>query len=183
MLTSLNKYFFQSSHQTILTLSASYYQTKLNTFSEFISNITGTLKELLPNSTTHFSRHQAILTFSESWQTILNTFPELQSNNAEIFRELLANNTTHFSRIYIKQYWHFHRVPSKLNYSKKFFRVHITQYWQFQCYCQTILTYSELILNSIQTFTELLPNSSKHFFESFSGNLNRQKILKEKIPK
>ena len=97
-----------------------------------MSNITGTLKELLPNNTTHFSRHQAILTFSESyWQTILHTFPELTSNNNDIFRELLGNNT-HFFRVYIKQYWHFHRVPSKLNYSKSFFRVHITQYWQFQ---------------------------------------------------
>ena len=40
-----------------------YYQTKENTFSEFMSNITSTLKELLPNNTTHFSRHQAIQHF------------------------------------------------------------------------------------------------------------------------
>ena len=45
-----------------------------------------------------------------------------------------------------------------------------------------MLTYLELISNSIHTFTELLPNTSKHFFESFSGHLNRKKILKEKIP-
>ena len=78
----------------------SYYTTRVNTFSEFISNITGTLRELLANNTTHFSRHQAILTFSESYcQTILHTFPELTSNNTDIFR-----------------------VPSKLNYSKKFFQ-------------------------------------------------------------
>ena len=49
-------------------------------------------------------------------------------------------------------------------------------------YYQTILTYLELISNSIHTFTELLPNSSKHFFESFNGQLNRKKILKEKTP-
>ena len=47
-------------------------------------------------------------------------------------------------------------------------------------YCQKILTYLELISNSIHTFTELIPNSSKHFFGSFNGHLNRQKILKEK---
>ena len=52
-----------------------------------------------------------------------------------------------------------------------------------ESYYQTILTYFELISNNIQTFTEFLPNSSKHFFESFSGHLNREKILKEKIPK
>ena len=70
-----------------------------------MSNITGTLRKLLPNNTTHLSRHQAILTFSESyWQTILHTFPELTSNNTDIFRELQANNTTYFSRVYIKQY-------------------------------------------------------------------------------
>ena len=50
-------------------------------------------------------------------------------------------------------------------------------------YYQTILTYSELISNSIHTFTELLPNNSKHFFESLNGQLNRKKILKQKIPK
>ena len=47
-------------------------------------------------------------------------------------------------------------------------------------YYQTILTYLELISNSIHTFTELIPNSSKHFFGSFNGHLNRQKILEEK---
>ena len=52
-----------------------------------------------------------------------------------------------------------------------------------ESYYQTIFTYLELISNSIHTFTELLPNSSEHFFESFNGHLNRQKILKEKIPK
>ena len=50
-------------------------------------------------------------------------------------------------------------------------------------YYQTILTYLELISNSIYTFTELLPNNSKPYFEGFNGHLSRQKILKEKIPK
>ena len=125
------------------TLSERYYQTKVNKFSEFILKITGTLRkllqqyyilfqissntdifqELLPNNTTHFSRHQAILTFSESyWQTILHNFPELTSNNNDIFTELLASNTTHFSRVYVKQYWHFQSIPSKLNCSKKNFQ-------------------------------------------------------------
>ena len=69
-------------------LTIGYYQTRVNTFLEFISNITDIFRELLPNNTTHFSRHQWILAF---------------------FRELLANNTTKFSkfRINIKQCWHF----------------------------------------------------------------------------
>ena len=52
-----------------------------------------------------------------------------------------------------------------------------------ESYNQTILTYLELISNSIHIFTELLPNSSKPFFESFNGRLNRQKLLEEKIAK
>ena len=134
---------FQSSCQTIFTLSESYYQTTVYIFSEFISNITDTFRELLPNNTTHFSRHQTILTFPESywqtiihfsrtyikqyehfqsyWQIILHTFPEFILNNTDIFRELLANNTINFSRfhIIIKQYWHFQRVTTK-------------QYWLIQ---------------------------------------------------
>ena len=34
---------------------------------DFISNNTDTLMELLPNNTTHFSRHQTKLIFSESY--------------------------------------------------------------------------------------------------------------------
>ena len=42
--------------------------------SDFVSNNTDTLMELLPNNTTHFSRHQTMLTFSESyWETILQS--------------------------------------------------------------------------------------------------------------
>ena len=48
-----------------------------------------------------------------------------------------------------------------------------------ESYCQTIFTYSELISNSIHTFPELLPNNSKHFFDSLTGHLNRQTILKQ----
>ena len=40
------------------------------------SNYAEIFKELLANKTTHFSKHQTILTFSESyWLTILCTFP------------------------------------------------------------------------------------------------------------
>ena len=53
----------------------------------------------------------------------------------------------------------------------------------FREYYQTILTYLELISNSTHTLTKLIPNNSKHFFESFNGHLNRQKILKEKNSK
>ena len=52
-----------------------------------------------------------------------------------------------------------------------------------ESYYQTILTYSELISNSIRTFTELLSNNSKQFFESLNRHLNKEKILKQKIPK
>ena len=93
------------SYQAVLGLSKSYYQTRVNTFSVFISNITDTFRELLPNNTTHISKHQTILTFSESyWQTI-QTFPDFisLSNNTDIFRELLSNNTAHLFVVYIKQ--------------------------------------------------------------------------------
>ena len=56
------------------------------------SSNTEIFKELLSNNTTHFSRHEAILTFSKSYlQTILHTFPEFISNNTDIFREFLPN--------------------------------------------------------------------------------------------
>ena len=126
MLTSSNYTLFQGSYQTILTLSESSYQTRVNTFSEFISNITSTtpkqhytlfqtwsnpdiFRELLSNNTIHFSRAyiKQYWHFQSYGQTILHTFPKLTSNNTDIFRELLANSTTHFS---------------KLNYPKKFFQ-------------------------------------------------------------
>ena len=101
---------------------------KLNTFSEFISNnthnfrellsnksrhifrvhITGTLKELLPNNITPFSRHETILAFSGTYW---------QKNNA------------HFSRAYTKQ-WHFQRVTGNWHFSK--FHIIIKQHWHFQ---------------------------------------------------
>ena len=79
----------------------------IHTVSEFITNNTHTFKELLQNNTTRFSKHQAILPFSESyWQTIQQTFPDFisLSNNTDIFIELIASNTTHFSRVHITQF-------------------------------------------------------------------------------
>ena len=111
------------------------------------------------------SSYQTILIFSESYwtilQTILYTFPELASKNTDIFR-----------------------VPFKLNYSTNFLQssYHTILIFSENNY-QTILTYSELISNSIHTFIEFLANNSKHFFESFNEHLDRQKILKQKIPK
>ena len=137
-----------------------------------------------PNNTTHFQTSSNTDKQYCYWQTILHTFPELISNSTAIFRELMENNTTHFSRVYTKQYWNFQRVLSKSNYSKKFFQSsYHTILALSENYYQTILTYLELISNSIHTFTGLLPNSSKHFFESFNGHSNRQKLFKEKIPK
>ena len=88
----------------------------------------------------------------------------------------LANNTTNLSRfhIIIKQYWCFQKVTGKQYHTLLEFS---------ESYYQTILTYSELISNSIRTFTELLSNNSKQFFESLNRHLNKEKILKQKIPK
>ena len=104
MLTSSNTFSEFTSNNTH-TCRELLSNKEKHIFPEFISNITGTLRELFPNNTKHFSRHQAILKFSESYvQTILHTFSELTLNNTDISRELLANNTTHFSRVYTKQY-------------------------------------------------------------------------------
>ena len=91
--------------------------------SDLISNNTDTFMDLLSNNTTHFSRHQTILTFSESssmlnysknlfqssyhtimtlsesyYQTIL-TYSGLRSNSIHIFTELLRINSKHFLEI------------------------------------------------------------------------------------
>ena len=125
MLTSSNETLFQSPCQTILTLSELLPNKSKQIFRVHIkhywhfedvtpkqyytlfqtSSNSDIFKELLSRNTKHFSRHQAILKFLESyWQTILYIFPELTSNNTDIFRELMANKTTHFSIVYIKQY-------------------------------------------------------------------------------
>ena len=122
-----------------------------------ITNITGTFRELVPNNTKYFSKHQTILTFAESyWQTILHIFPNIKkywhfqwvtvkqyytlfqtSRNIDIFRESIPNSTTHFSKH--KQYWYFPRVTAK------------------QCY-----TLSQTPRNT-DIFRELLPNNTTHF--------------------
>ena len=124
-----------------MTLSGSYSR-KLQTFPDIkqywhFQRVTGKQYNKL------FQRlHLKTLTFSERyWQTILQTFSDFisLSTNRNIFRELLANNTTNFFRFYIKQYWHFQRIPLKLNNSKNFF--------------------SEFISHNTDTFRELLPNN------------------------
>ena len=84
-------------------LNIGYYQTRVNTFLEFISNNADTFKELLTNNTTHFCRHQSILTFSKSyWQTILQTFPDFisLSNNTDISRVTGKQYDTIFQSLY-----------------------------------------------------------------------------------
>ena len=76
------------------------------------------------------------------------------------------------------------RVPSKLNYSKNFFPEFLSQNTNT---LRKILSHNTdlfraRISNSIHNLTELLPNNSEHFFENFKGHLNRQNILKLKIP-
>ena len=130
--------------------------------------------------------YQTIMIFSESyWQTVLPTFQIFYHYQTTLtFSELLANNTTHFPRVYINQYWHFERVPSKLTNSKNFSQSsYHTILVLSESYYQTILTCSELKSNSIYTFVQLLSNNSKHFFENLNGHLNGKKILKQNIPK
>ena len=104
MLTSSNYTFSEFTSNNTHTFQVLLPNKSKHTFKAHI-NITGTLRELLSNNTTRFPRHQAILTFSESYEPItMHTFPEFTSNNADIFRELLANSTKHISRVYIKQY-------------------------------------------------------------------------------
>ena len=99
----IHSHLFIHSHKDGFTIG--YYQTRVNTFSEFISNITDSFRELLPNDTTHFSRHQIIVKFSESYcQTIPHTFLKLTSNTTDIFKDLLTSNTARFCRVHIKQY-------------------------------------------------------------------------------
>ena len=108
-----------------------------------------TFRQLLPTIANIFQiSYQTILTLLCSYsQTILHTFPG------------------------IKQYWHFQRVPSKLNYSKYCFQSTChTLMTLSESYCQIMLTYSEFMSNSIHPLTELLPNNSKHFFESLNGH-------------
>ena len=76
------------------------------------------------------------------------------------------------------------RVPTKLNYYKNFFPEFISQNTNT---LRKVLSHNTdlfraQISNSIHTLTELLPNNSEHFFESFNEHLNRQNILKLKIP-
>ena len=77
MLTSSNWSLFQSLYQTILIISESYYQTRVDSFSEFLPKILHTFPDIKQNW--HFqsvagkqyytlfeSLYQAILTVSES---------------------------------------------------------------------------------------------------------------------
>ena len=81
--------------------------------------------------------------------------------------------TTHFSRVYIKQYWHFQRVPSKLNHRKNL----------FQSRYHTIMTLSECLIDLFKTHIKqhshfhrvITKQNIKHFFESLNVHLNRQK--------
>ena len=114
---------FQKLDQTTLTFSESYWQTKLQTFSDFISlsNNTDIFREVLTNNTTNFSRFYIIIKqywhFQSYWQAILQTFQswgnttltlsksyyqtiltysELISNGIHNITELLPNNGKYF---------------------------------------------------------------------------------------
>ena len=122
--------------------------------------------------------YQTILTLLWSYcETILHTFPDIKQY--WLFQRVVGKQ---YERGYIKQYWHFQGILSKLNYSKNFFQgtCHTIMILSGSYY-QTILTYLELISNSIHTSTELLPNIVNTFYETLNGHLNRQKFLKRRI--
>ena len=128
---------------------------RLKTFSEFTSNNTHTFRELLPNKSKHIFRvhikhywHFEKVTpkqyytlfqtsintdiFESYSQTILYTFPDIKQY-WNFQRVTGKQYYTLFQSSSIKQYLHFQRAPSKLNYSRKF----------FQSSYHTILTLSE----------------------------------------
>ena len=134
----------------------------------------------------HFqSSYKTLLKLSGSYsKKISHAFLQLTSSTTDILRELLVENTRYCSRVYIKQYWHFKRLPSKLNYNKNFFPEFILQNTSNlrKLLSQSIDLFRARISNSFHTLTDLLPNNSEHFFGSFNEHLNRQNILKLKIP-
>ena len=111
-----------------------------------------------------------MLTLSGNYSKKHHTFLELTSSTTDIFRELLVKNTTQCSRVYIKQYWHFQKVPSKLNYSKNFFPEFTSQNTNTlkKLLSHNINLFRARISNSIHTWTELLPNNSEHFLVSMN---------------
>ena len=115
----------------------------------------------------HFqSSCKTLLTLSGSYSKKMpHTFQQLTSNTTDILRELLVQNTTHCSRVYVKQYWHFKRVPSKLSYSKNLFPEFISHNISTlrKLLSHNIDLFRARIWKSIHTLTELLPNNSEHF--------------------
>ena len=111
-----------------------------------------------------------MLTLSGNYSKKHHTFLELTSSTTDIFRELLVKNTTQCSRVYIKQYWHFQKVPSQLNYSKNFFPEFTSQNTNTlkKLLSHNINLFRARISNSIHTWTELLPNNSEHFLVSMN---------------
>ena len=130
------------------------------------------------------SSYRTLLTLSGSYSKKYHTLFYGLHQTLLTFNELLVQNTTHCSRVYIKQYCHFKRVPFKLNCSKNCFPEFISQNTNTlrKLLSHNIDLFRARISNSIHTLTELLPNNSEHFFESFNEHLNRQNILKLKIP-
>ena len=108
--------------QTTVTLSGRYYQSRV-------------YKQIFRVHMKHYWHFDGVT--PKQYQTLFQT-----PDDIDIFKELLANNDTHFSRVYIKQYWNFLRVPSKLNYSENF----------FQSLYHTILTLSDSCYQTIWSF-------------------------------
>ena len=91
LLTNKSKHIIQSSYQTLLILSGSYFQAVLHTFPDikqywYFQKVTGKQYYKL----FQISYHQTILTFSENYWAFIKQY------------------------CHIIQYWHFQRVTTKL---------------------------------------------------------------------
>ena len=104
-----------------------------------------------------------MLTLSGNYSKKHHTFLELTSSTTDIFRELLVKNTTQCSRVYIKQYWHFQKVPSKLNYSKNFFPEFTSQ---------NTNTLKKLLSHNINLFRARISNSNHTWTEYYQTIVN-----------
>ena len=150
---------FHSSHNfiTIQTLFMNIWIFKNNSWRRVFSNANlSNLDVLQRNLTTDRDKECILIGYG------VTDFENVSTKYQPWWSVLHENVFWYLSRVYIKQYWHFQGVPSKLNYSKSFL---------------------EFISHNTDTFRKLLPNSSIHLFERFNGHLIRWNILKEKIPK
>ena len=104
--TTNNKKLFQISNQTILTISGSYYQKLLHTFSYFVSNNTYNFRKLLPNKSKHIFRASIKHSWHTQRVTKVHTPPEIKK-----YRHFQSITSERYYKLFImKQYWDIQRV-------------------------------------------------------------------------